>query len=151
MKIVIDTNVLIDAMQGEHSYGAQIMRAVVDGQATAYASRPVMGEYRLIAGRQLGNPADQRLLAQFLELVEVVETRRVHGVIEDDAEDEKFLGVADAVAADVIVSSDRHLLNLRSYHDTRIVRPAELVHLLEDAGDPAGKQRWAGWFRDTFG
>jgi putative PIN family toxin of toxin-antitoxin system len=151
MRIVIDTNVLIDAMAGEYSYGSQIMAAVCDGAVEAYASRQVMGEYQLIISRAVGSLADRELLVSFLERVQLIRAERVKGVIAEDQEDEKFLGVAVAASADAIVSSDRHLLDLGMYRGISILRPAEFVARLEEVNDPHGQQRWATWLRDITG
>jgi predicted nucleic acid-binding protein len=68
-------------------------------------------------------------LQQFLQQALVVEPSETPRVVPDDPEDDKLLAVAIAAGADVIVSSDRHLLGLDPYGSVRILRPAEFLRL----------------------
>ena len=45
-------------------------------------------------------------------------------VVPDDADNDHVIACAVAARADIIVSGDKHLLNLREYRGIRIVTPA---------------------------
>ena len=51
MKVVLDTNVIIDGFKDEYSYEKQIIDAVRAGEIAAYANRQTIQENRLIMWR----------------------------------------------------------------------------------------------------
>ena len=51
-------------------------------------------------------------------------------VIKEDLDDNKFIEVAVDGKADLIVSQDRHLLNLKEYNNIKIISPEEAVSLI---------------------
>lgn len=58
-------------------------------------------------------------------------TANVKGAIPDDPKDEKFLAGALDAGADLIVSGDRHLLNLAEYEDVPILTVHQFAERLE--------------------
>jgi predicted nucleic acid-binding protein len=60
----------------------------------------------------------------------MVETKLKLHVINEDAEDNKILECALAARADIIVSGNKHLLNLGTYKKTRILTPRESFNSL---------------------
>ena len=48
-------------------------------------------------------------------------------IIRDDPDDDKYLECADACSADYLLSNDRHLLKLESFHGTEIIRPVQFT------------------------
>jgi len=54
-----------------------------------------------------------------------VETKLKLHVINEDPEDNKILECALAARADIIISGDKHLLNLGKFKKTRILTPTE--------------------------
>jgi hypothetical protein len=50
--------------------------------------------------------------------------------IKDDPDDDAVLACALATHADLIVSGDAHLLNLKHFHRIQIITPAESVSLI---------------------
>ena len=53
-------------------------------------------------------------------------------VIERDPKDDMIVACAVAVSADYIVSRDKHLLDLGSYQDVRIVAPESFMQTLRE-------------------
>ena len=60
----------------------------------------------------------------------------------DDEEDMKFLEAAVGGEADVVVTSDRHLLDAGEADGVRIITPEEAWRRAED--DMGGQQEWQG-------
>ncbi len=54
----------------------------------------------------------------------VVEVKKLR-IIGDDPDDDKYLECAEKCLADYIITNDRHLLKLKSFQRTEIVRPVE--------------------------
>ena len=56
----------------------------------------------------------------------VVGVRKLR-IIEDDPDDDKYLECAEKCLAHYIISNDRHLLELKSFQRTEILRPVEFL------------------------
>ena len=77
----------------------------------------------------LGRTAHE-VLADYIDVVELVTPLSVPRVVRDDPDDDQVLAAAAAAEADLIVSGDRQLLALGSYNLIRIVPPSEAVRLI---------------------
>ncbi len=52
-------------------------------------------------------------------------------IIESDPDDDKFLLCALSGTCDFIISGDRHLLELKSYHGIKIVTPVDFLEMMK--------------------
>lgn len=141
MRIVFDTNVLIDGFQDDFCAEAKLIDAVRSGELMAVATRKVMKEYRLILGRLIADRQYRARIEEFLSMVEEAEPEFVDITI-DDEEDMKFLEAAVGGEADAVVTSDRHLLDAGEADGVRIIRPEEAWRRAED--EMGGQQEWQG-------
>jgi putative PIN family toxin of toxin-antitoxin system len=142
-RVVLDTNVLINADRGEGSHGKRLLELVRAGKIIAITSHPVRREHELLISRLV---TDQRLresLADFLAAAQEVEPAKVE-VILDDAEDVKLLAAAVGGEAHFLVTSDRHLLDVGDYRGVRVVTPAQFWQWWQKREDEAGKT-WGSW------
>lgn len=71
-----------------------------------------------------------QLVERYALLTAVVHPAVISPVILDDPDDDQVLACALAAKAAIIVSGDRHLLDLKEYQGIRIVTAAEAVALL---------------------
>lgn len=134
MKVVLDASTLIGALLKERSVPEQAL-LLSRSHATICLSRPVEDEIRQVFARPkfrkyLAGERAARILdlltsaAMFLSPVAAVEDCR-------DPNDNKYLELALAADADLIISSDADLLALDPWRGVRILRPAEYVALFE--------------------
>jgi uncharacterized protein len=124
MKVVLDTNVLIDGVKDEYSYEKRIIDAVIAGDIEAYANRQTMQENKLIMSQLIDNPEYEAQVRNFFsQLNYVVNRRNIH--IVRDPEDNKILESAVEAGADYLVTRDNDLLRLGSYENIKIVNPSE--------------------------
>jgi len=126
-QVVIDTNVLISGMLWR-GIPYQLLTWAEQGKLRVYSSLDILTE----VDRVLHYPKFQQYLDQqrtsSRELFEKIESlctvvyvdQHVTGVC-SDAADEKFLSCALAAGVGVIVSGDRHLLDIKQYRSIRIV------------------------------
>ena len=71
------------------------------------------------------------IISYFMNLITFVPSpRSIPEAIEADPFDNIFLALASEHSAHLIVSGDRHLLELNSFQDIQIVTPAEAVRVL---------------------
>lgn len=127
-KIVLDTNVLIDGIKDENSAAWQIINAVFEGKAELYTSHPLEREYRRILQREITDPLYGERIIALLDLAVKIEVHNIQHLVLDDPEDDKVIATALAASADVLISEDRHLLDLDRQFELRIIKPKEYLN-----------------------
>ena len=144
MKVVIDTNVLIDGIRDEYSYQKRIIDEVVAGQIEAYANRQTLQENKLIMKQLIDNPEYEGIINDFFAQVNWVYNRRQVNVVRDP-EDNKILESAVEAEADYLITSDNDLLSLEKYQNVKIVNPSQFwVNYQDNEGDDIWK-KWASF------
>lgn len=145
MKIVIDTNLLINGSQDDYNYGNRIIEEVLAGKLEAYANHATLAENRLLAQRKIPDQKYLEKLESYFAAVKPIPRlpQRLHVV--RDPEDNKILESAVAAGAEYLVTSDRDLLILESYDDIEIVTPEVFWNKYTDSSG-SGWQEWVGQF-----
>ena len=134
MIVVIDASSFISAALKANSLPEQALLRAVSPPNHLIISQAVEDEYREVIFR----PKFNRFVAierrrQFLDIA-VVASERIEPTetVQDcrDPKDDKYLALAAAGAADVIVSSDvRHLLSMHPWRGIPILSPANYLAL----------------------
>ncbi len=133
-RIVVDSNVVISGLL----FGgtpAHVLGVVVKGKAHCFTSLPILDEVRGVLQRAKFGLTPEQVLSfveEFHLLCEVVAPCSVVHVIRADPADDRILECAAEAKADVIVSGDSHLLELREWRSIRIVSPTDFM---EDIGN----------------
>ena len=140
LKVVIDTNALIDGSSDDYNYANRIIDLVIAGQITAYGNHATLRENKFLVQKKITEPGYLKKLEYFFEVVKHVDTIEQLAVVEDP-EDNKILESAVACRADYLITSDRHLLKLEKFQGTKIVRPEEFWNNYED-NTHSGWQKW---------
>lgn len=144
MRIVIDTNVIIDGIKDDYSYEKQIIDAVRNGEIEAYANHQTLRENRLIMRRLIEDPGYEQEINELLSQInEVINRKRIN--IVRDPEDNKILESAVEARADYLVTRDNDLLGLGTFQGIKIATPDEFWNHYKDSGSDLWKQ-WAGFF-----
>ncbi len=140
MKVVLDTNVLIDGFKDEYSYEKRIINEVIAGNIEAYANRQTVQENKLILHQLLqGTDYEQELNDFFAQVTFVVNRRRIHVV--PDEEDNKILESAVEAGAEYLVTSDRDLLGLGDYGEIKILKAIDFWARYKDED----QNTWNEW------
>lgn len=147
MKVVLDTNVLIDGIKDDYSYEKQIIDAVRAGEITAFANRQTLQENRLIMKRLISNEEYNSEINDLLSQITLVDNRRLIHVV-SDPEDNKILESAVEAQADYLVTRDKDLLTLQAYENVQIVTPDQFWVRYKDEGNDLWKQ-WSGFFSNN--
>lgn len=144
MKIVIDTNVIIDGIKDDYSYEKQILDAVIAGEIEAYANHGTLSENKLILGQLLNDEEYKAEMNELFSQITMVQNRHQIHVVRDP-EDNKILESAVESGAEFLVTRDNDLLSLEKFEQVSIVTPAEFWNKYKDGGGELWKQ-WAGFF-----
>jgi len=134
LRAVIDTNVLISGILSR-GVPFQLLRWAEEGSLTIYTSLDIMAEvYRVLHYSKFQEYIDKErtssgeLFAKIESLCTIVHVDEVVSGVCSDADDEKFLSCALAADVDVLVSGDKHLLDLKRYQSVRILTAREFYH-----------------------
>lgn len=144
MRIVIDTNVIIDGIKDDYSYEKQILDAVINGEIEAFANHQTISENRLITGKLVEDEDYKRQISLLLTQISLVQNRKQIHIVRDP-EDNKILESAVESKAEFLVTRDNDLLSLEKFQGIEIVTPAEFWNRYKDSGSDLWKQ-WAGFF-----
>jgi len=150
LKIILDTNILIDAMNDNFSYTWKIIDLVLKGEMEAVASEKIIKEYNLIVERNIVKEKDREILAKFINQVTVFPVYQKIMAVPDDPEDNKFIECAVEVGVDYIISSDKHLLHLANYNGVEIKEPKYFWYHYKGQR-PGADEEWKDFFRNILG
>ena len=139
MKIVLDTNVLINGFKDEHSYEKRIIDAVIAGEIAAYANKQTLRENKLIASQLIDNDEYRQELDNLFAQINWVFNRRQIRVVQDP-EDNKILESAVEAGAEYLITSDNDLLRLEEHQGVQIINPGQFWAKYKDEGMDLWKQ-----------
>ena len=133
MRAVIDTGVLVSALIRKRGTTGDVLRALRDGHFTAIYTTDIIVEIIDVLGRAGFRtkyhiePDDITALVNLIRLRgELVSPARKVTACRDP-KDNKFLEAALATQTDCIVSGDGDLLDMTSFEEIPILRPAEFL------------------------
>ena len=138
LRIVIDTNVIVSSIISKKGAPAQLMDAWSDHIFDIVVSEAIIREVERVLLeshlKQVFNITEERITRLIGMLSEdgilVPGTADVHGSVPTDPTDEMFLAAALDGNAEVLVSGDKHLLNLESYGGVVIITARQLLDRL---------------------
>ena len=138
LRVVVDTNLFVSSLLSRQGVPAQVIDAWRNRKYILVVSEAIIAEIR----RVLSSPSIQRKYAISTQDIEELATllnketilapdlEEVSGAIPDDPEDEIFLACALDGQADLIVSGDGHLLDLRDYQGIPILTARQFLEEL---------------------
>lgn len=143
LKIVIDTNVLIDGSTDDYNYCNRIINEVIAGDCMAFANHSTIRENLLLINRKVTDEGYKKRLQYFFNQLKPVDNVQV-ALVADDEEDNKILGSALAAQADYLITADHHLLKIGQVQRVKIVTPAEFWNrYTEDSNEG-----WLTWIKN---
>lgn len=124
MKVVIDTNLIIAARWNPGSSSNRIINMVIEGKVSAVYTTAIKNENLHIL-EKVKPPKDYLdKILKFYRISRKVDAKRKIDICPDKA-DNRFLEAAVAGKASYIISSDRHLLDLKEFEGVRILKPGD--------------------------
>ena len=144
MRIVLDTNVLINAYDDDFSASAKLLDAIQDGEITGLITTATQREYHNILRRLIPDEHHHAKVNDAIARMETVTPAQASVVI-DDPDDLKFIETAIGGQADAIVTSDRHLLDIGEVDQISIITPTEAWTRFEEETNSSGE--WNQWIQ----
>ncbi len=150
IKVVIDTNILIDAWRDDFSYTRKIIDEVLQGKIKAIASHKIWREHQLILDRLVNDPKHLAWANEFFSAIELVEPKIKLNIVKYDPDDNKFFEAAVTGKANYIISNDSHLWEIGEYRGIKILKPADFWLEYKKLNDSDGKSEWQSWMKDLL-
>lgn len=133
MRAVLDTNVVASGLLWGGA-PRQLLQAAREKKLQLYTSTVLLLELTDILGRAkfarkvaAAQLSVDQLVERYALLTTVVHPATITPTILDDPDDDQVLACALAARAEIIVSGDRHLLDLKEYRGIRIVTVVEAI------------------------
>ena len=133
MRLVLDTNTVVSCLLWDGS-PSLLQDGARAGKVQLYSSPALLTELARVLARRKFSTRMGRLSASVGELIEgygelaqLVRPASIAPVVLADPDDDHVLACALAAKADLIVSGDSHLLNLKTYQGIPIVDAAEAL------------------------
>lgn len=122
MKAVFDSNIFVSALAIPGGQAERAIDLVIDGRVTLCLSREIIHEVLGVLAKKFSkDPEELARTAVFLsDLADVVAPRKKLKVLKDDP-DNRVLECALTAHADIIVTGDRAMLDLKKFRGTRIL------------------------------
>ncbi|MHB8478215.1 MAG: putative toxin-antitoxin system toxin component, PIN family [Steroidobacteraceae bacterium] len=122
MKAVFDTNIFVSALAIPGGHAERAIDLVIDARVNLCISKEIIHEVLGVLAQKFSkNSEDLSRTAVFLsELGELIVPNEKLAVL-DDEPDNRILECAVTGHADVIVTGDRAMLNLKTYQEIRIL------------------------------
>lgn len=139
LRIVIDTNVLVSSVISKKGAPAQLMDAWSDHTFDIVVSEAIIHEVERVLlephVKQVFNITEERI-TKFVGMLSedgifVPGTANVHGSVPTDPTDEMFLAAAMDGNAEILVSGDKHLLDLGFYSGVVMMTPRQFLDRLK--------------------
>ena len=135
LRAVVDVNVLVSAHLNAHGPPARTYRAWLAGEFELVASDHLIGELELVGARphlaaRLDPQAILVLVARLRTDSVLVDDPAAERVVRADSRDDYLVALARAAGAHVIVTGDRHLLDLEELKPPAL-EPRAFLALLE--------------------
>lgn len=128
-KVVLDTNVLISAIV----FGGkprEVFELILMEKVNLAISKEILNEMRgVLSGRKFRYPQQvlHSILHSLENLAEFVVPQKPVKIIKDDPDDNRILECALEAGAQIIISGDRHLLDVKRYRGIEIISPSDFL------------------------
>jgi putative PIN family toxin of toxin-antitoxin system len=135
LKAVFDTNIFVFALAIPGGHAQRAIDLVIEGKVSLCISKHILHEVLDVLARKFSrDPEELSRTAVFLtDLAEVVTPRRKLTVLVDEP-DNRILECAVAGKADIIVTGDRAMLDLKTYEQMPILSLRQFLDDIEDKG-----------------
>lgn len=131
MKVVFDTNVFVSAFMIHGSKGEDAFLLAHRRKVELYTSVPILTETARILRTKFHQPEKDitAALKQMGRAATILRPARKVTIL-DDMPDNRILECATAAEADLIVTGDHHLLQLKEFEGVPIVRLADFLRTI---------------------
>jgi putative PIN family toxin of toxin-antitoxin system len=132
-KVILDTNIYISALATEGNE-REVLRKCIKGELALFLTNELLTEIERVLEYPKFNFSQSEKDSLKLVLAEkgnLISANNHFNLINDDPSDNKFLDAAFVADAGFLVTGDKHLLKLKQFANTEILRAAEFLKQLK--------------------
>lgn len=136
MRVVLDTNIVVSGLLWKGS-PRQVLDAAREATLTVYTSSVLLEELAEVFSRAhlapviAANQATPAFLMQrYAMLAQLVFPAPIARIVPKDIDDDAVIACAIAAHAGLIVTGDKHLLDLKEHQGIRVVSAVEVLRLI---------------------
>jgi uncharacterized protein len=132
LRVVLDTNIYIAAFNHPRGRNAKLWTAARTRRYHLIVSVPIIREIAEVLRRDFRwrEPDLQRRIRLIAQVAEVVMTKTTLDLVKADPDDDRILECAVDGKADLIVTNDHHLLDLKTCREIPIIAAPDLRRTL---------------------
>jgi len=134
MKVVIDTNILINAAGDEESRAFKILKEVIEGRIEAFATHQTMSENRQMLRKLISDREFRELVEEYFRKLNVTKVYKPVDVVSDPEDNKLFESIA-ASGAEYLISEDKEVLAVENWHGCEVITPAEFWAKYKNSSD----------------
>lgn len=134
IRAVIDANQFVSALLKPVSNSSEVLKLAREGKLKMVMSPEIIDEIkavllypRLVKRHKLTPEQIDLFMSKLLKVAVIIQSGSKLSIIKDDPSDNKYLECAVAGRADVIISGDKHLTDLKSFQAIRIMKTADFL------------------------
>ena len=135
-KVVVDTNVFVSGLLKTSVTCRRIIHKLSKKEFILIVSHEILEELIEVIGRPkfhhiIMRETAEKLIKAIRAKAILVKPSKKLNLVKNDPDDDRFLEAALEGKADFLVTGDKNLLSLRTFHTTDIVSPAEFIKLIK--------------------
>ena len=150
IRIVVDTNLLVSSILSPHGRPAVILKLFLEGRFPLVISNDILDEaqrvfkypklVKLMKKRGVSPQYIDDFLDKLSRVAIITPGKLSIEEIQDDPDDNMVLACAVEGEADVIISGDHHLTDLKTYRGITIIDPATFLKTIRHNWQPGSRR-----------
>lgn len=122
MRVVFDTNIYVSAFVIQRGLAEKAMLRIIEGEDALLISKDILDELLSTLARKFSRDIDElsRVAVTLTEMAETIKTESRLKALKDDT-DNRMLECAADGRADLIVTGDKDMLQLKNYKGIKII------------------------------
>ena len=132
MRIVLDTNFLISAMQWDYSVSHKLLEKLIRDNAEMFITKEILEEFSEVLRRDFlySEEETNNLIEIIIQFLVLVNPSKKINIVKEDPDDNKVIECAIESEAEFIISYDKHLLKLKEYNGIKIITPDDFFDVV---------------------
>ncbi len=132
LRVVLDTNVLVSAVIS-NGKSRELLRKGIDNQFSIVTSDSILKELATVLRRPKFKTSEDeihRIILAMIRSSEITNVKTKFKAVKEDPKDDMVVNTAYDGHADIIVTGDKHLLEMENFRGIKIITVENMLELL---------------------
>lgn len=129
MKVAVDTNFLISSTQWDYSSAHKLLIKLIQANAEIFVTKEIIEEFSEVLERDFKYNSNeiQEIINTVMQFATIIDPKHKVQVVKEDPDDDKVIECAVESHSELIITYDKHLLNLKQYNEIKILKPENVL------------------------